>query len=258
MLDSQNDKCTGNVLVDALPRGDRSRLPFVYTSLSVGQVLCEYDQRVACAYFPTSSVISCLYTTREGTTVETALIGNDGMFGVALFLAGGRNCARAIVQVAGPALRISSRALQAEFACGGALQRVLLRYTGALLTQVSQAAVCNRLHTLEQRLCRRLLLCRDRVGRDEFLITQELMANMLGGRRESVTVIAGQLQDLGVIRYSRGHISILNRPLLEQHACECYAVVRSRLDDVAEVRDLSSIQLRNRMTADGQVSHSVL
>jgi CRP-like cAMP-binding protein len=222
-----SEETTGNALLDALPPRERSRLPLVDVPLSVGQVLCECDQQISWAYFPTTCVVSCLYTTQDGATAETSMIGNDGMFGVALFLAGGTSSVRAVVQVVGHALRISPRALQAEFAHAGAVQRILLLYTNALLTQVSQTAICNRLHPLEQRLCRWLLLCHDRVGRDEFLMTQELIANMLGGRRESVTVASGHLQDLGALRYSRGHISIINRRLLERRACECYGVVRS-------------------------------
>jgi CRP-like cAMP-binding protein len=237
---SYSEETTGNALLDALPPRERSRLPLVDVPLSVGQVLCECDQQISWAYFPTTCVVSCLYTTQSGATAETSMIGNDGMFGVAIFLAGGTSFVRAVVQVSGHALRISPRALQAEFAHAGAVQRVLLQYTNALLTQVSQTAICNRLHPLEQRLCRWLLLCHDRVGRDEFLITQELIANMLGGRRESVTVATGHLQDLGALRYSRGHISIINRRLLELRACECYGVVKSA--EFIESQNLSSTQ----------------
>lgn len=244
------EQTAGNGLVDALPQNERSRLPFVDVTLSVGQVLCECEQQVTWAYFPTTCLVSCLYTTRDGTTAETALIGNDGMFGVALFLAGGTSSARAVVQVAGHALRISPRALRAEFANAGGVQHVLLRYTDALLTQISQTAICNRLHPLVQRLCRWLLLCHDRVGRSEFLMTQELIANMLGGRRESVTVAAGHLQDLGAIRYSRGHISILSRQLLEQLACECYGVVKNRLARTRLSPNLSTFSFQSGPTRD--------
>ena len=228
MHSSHKEEPTGNLLLDELPPKQRSRLPLVVVPLSVGQVLCEAQEQVRWAYFPTTCVVSCLYTTRDGTTAETALIANDGMLNVASFLAGGTSSARAIVQVAGNAWRTSPRALQNEFAQAGAVQQVLLGYTYALLTQISQTAICNRLHPLEQRLCRWLLLCHDGVGNDEFLLTQELIANMLGGRRESVTVAAGHLQDLGAIRYSRGRIRIINRRLLEQLACECYGVVKNR------------------------------
>ena len=230
---------TGNDLLDSLPPHERGRLPLTDVPLSVGQVLCECEQEVRWAYFPTTSVVSCLYTTRDGTTAGMAMIGKDGMFGVTVLLAGGTSSARAVVQVAGHALRLRPRALQARFAGAGAVQRVLLQYTNALLTEISQTAVCNRLHTLEQRLCRWLLLCDDRVGGPEFLMTQQLIANMVGGRRESVTVAARHLQDLGAIRYSRGHVSIINRQFLELLACECYGVVKSRLAKIKEPRNLS-------------------
>ncbi len=223
---------TGNTLLDTLSLMQRSKLFPIEVSLSVGQVLSEAQEPVRWAYFPKTCVVSCLYTTRDGTTAETALIANDGMLGVALFLADGMSSVRAVVQVAGTAWRVSPRSLQAQFVQADALQHVLLRYTFALLTQVSQTAICNRLHPLEQRLCRWLLLCHDGVNHDEFLLTQELIANMLGGRRESVTVAAGHLQDMGAIRYSRGRIRILNRQLLEQLACECYKVVKSRRENL--------------------------
>lgn len=228
-MDAHCEGATGNALVDALPAREQSTLALVDVFLPAGQVLCEYEQQVLWAYFPTTCVVSCLHTTRNGTTAETTLIGNDGMFDVASFLAGGSSSNRAVVQIAGRALRTSAAALQAGFAQGGAVQRVLLRYTEALLTQVSQTAICNRLHSLEQRLCRWLLLCRDRVGHDKFLITHEQIANMVGGRRESVTVMAGRLQELGAIRYSRGQLSVIDRQVLERLACECYDAVKRRV-----------------------------
>jgi CRP-like cAMP-binding protein len=228
MMNAHCEGATGNVLVDALPPRERSKLAFVDVFLSAGQVLCEHDQEVLLAYFPTTCVVSCLYTTRDGTTAETALIGNEGMFDVRLFLSGGRTSNRAVVQIPGRALRISAAALQAGFADGGAFQHLLLRYTEELLAQVSQTAVCNRLHSLEQRLCRWLLLCHDRVGHDNLTITHEQIASMVGGRRESVTVMAGRLQELGAIRYSRGQLSVIDRQVLEQSSCECYEVVTKR------------------------------
>ena len=253
----QIEKSTGNLLLDALPPEERLKLRPVLVTLSAGQVLCECDNQVSWAYFPTTCVVSCLYTTQDGTTAETALIGNDGMLGVALFLAGGASSTRAVVQVAGHALRIFPQALQAQFANAGAVQQVLLRYTDALLSQVSQTAICNRLHPLKQRLCRWLLLCHDSVGQSEFLMTQELIANVLGGRRESVTVAAGHLQDLGALRYSRGHIRILNRQLLEQLACECYSVIKGRLSQPREFTNPSSVKLHNRPSANNRPSSSV-
>jgi CRP-like cAMP-binding protein len=162
---------------------------------------------------------------KDGTTAEMGLTGNEGMVGVALVLGGNTTPNRAIVQVAGGALRMNAKTLQAEFAAGGALQRLLLLYIQALITQISQTAVCNRLHLVEQRLCRWLLLCQDCVKSDELSMTQEFIATMLGGRRESVTVAAGRLQDAGLIHYSRGNIRILNRAGLEANVCECYRVM---------------------------------
>ena len=158
------------------------------------------------------------------------LTGNDGVVGIALFLGGNTTPNRAVVQIAGGALRMSAKQLQAEFTRGGAVQQVLLRYVQALITQISQTAVCNRLHAVEQRLCRWLLLSHDRVQSHELLMTQEFIAHMLGGRRESVTVAAGRLQDAGLINYARGHITILDRAGLEAIVCECYQVVRNEID----------------------------
>ena len=156
--------------------------------------------------------------------------GNDGVVGVALFLGGDTTPNRAVVQIAGGAFRMKAKLLQEEFARGGPLQHLLLRYTQALITQISQTAVCNRLHSVENRLCRWLLLSHDRVKSDELAMTQEFISNMLGGRRESVTVAAGRLQDAGLIHYARGHIKILNRNGLEASACECYRIVKDELD----------------------------
>jgi CRP-like cAMP-binding protein len=158
------------------------------------------------------------------------LVGNEGVLGVALFLGGESTCSRAIVRVAGVALRFPAKLLQEEFEHSRPLQLLLLRYTQSLLTQISQTAVCNRLHSVEQRLCRWLLLCHDRRNRSELLMTQELIANMLGGRRESVTVAAGHLQDAGLIHYCRGHITVLDRAGLEAAACECYHIVEDESD----------------------------
>jgi CRP-like cAMP-binding protein len=168
----------------------------------------------------------------DGSTAEMALAGNDGVVGVATFLGGGTMPHRAVVQISGNALKIPARVLQEEFARGGPLQQLLLRYTHALIIQISQTAVCNRLHSVEQRLCRWLLLCHDRVNGAEIAMTQEFIANLLGGRRESVTIAAGHLQDMGLIQYSRGHINILDREGLETMVCECYRIVtdeRNRL-----------------------------
>ena len=181
-------------------------------------------------YFPTTAVVSLLYTMEDGSTAEMGLTGNDGVVGIALFLGGDTTPNRAIVQIAGGALRMQAKLLQAEFKQGGAFQQVLLRYIQALLTQISQTAVCNRLHAVEQRLCRWLLLSHDRVHANELQMTQEFIAHMLGGRRESVTVAAGRLQDAGLIPYARGHITILDRAGLEATVCECYQVVKQEID----------------------------
>jgi CRP-like cAMP-binding protein len=171
---------------------------------------------------------------QNGSTAEVGLVGNEGVTGVTVFLGGKSSPSRAVVAVAGDALKVSAKRLQQEFAHGGSLQRLLLRYTQALITQVSQAAACNRLHSMEQRLCRWLLLCHDRASRSDLLLTQELIASMLGGRRESVTVAAGHLQDAGVIHYCRGHIVIRDRDRLESNACECYRVVRDEFERLFE------------------------
>src|SRR5260370_32247279 len=162
---------------------------------------------------------------QDGSTAAMALAGNDGVVGIASLLGGESAPHRAVVQIGGDALKISARVLQAEFARGGVLQHTLLRYTQALITQISQTAVCNRLHPVSQRLCRWLLLCHDRVNRSEIMMTQENIANMLGGRRESVTIAAGHLQDVGLIHYSRGRIKILDRKGLDGVVCECYRIV---------------------------------
>jgi CRP-like cAMP-binding protein len=235
----ETQQLTGNYLLDALSKEDRARLSLKQVTLALGEVIYECNQPTQYAYFPTSCVVSCLYTTHTGATAEMALVGNDGIVGIALFLGGGASPHLAVAQIGGNALRITAEALQMEFARGGPLQHLLLRYTHALITQISQTAVCNRLHPLEQRLCRWLLLCHDRVNRSEILLTQEFIGNMVGGRRESVTVAAGHLQDLGLIRYSRGHITIVDREGLEGMVCECYDIVKQTVDGVSDARQVS-------------------
>jgi CRP-like cAMP-binding protein len=221
-----------NHLLAALPGEDYRRLSsdLQHVTFSLGQVIYESGGRLDYVYFPTSSVVSLLYTTEDGSTAEMGLAGNDGVVGVALFLGGDTTPNRAVVQIAGDAFRMKAKVLQEEFARGGPLQRLMLRYTQALITQISQTAVCNRLHSVEKRLCRWLLLSHDRVKSDELLMTQEFISNMLGGRRESVTVSAGRLQDAGLIHYSRGHITILDRKSLEAIVCECYHIVKEETD----------------------------
>jgi CRP-like cAMP-binding protein len=210
------------------------RPTFRSTTLSLGQVIYEVGGHLEYVYFPTTCVVSCFYTMNDGSTAGMALVGSDGLLGIAAFLGGHTISHRAVVQIGGHALKIPAPTLQREFARGARLQQILLRYTQAAITQISQTAVCNRLHTVEQRLCRWLLLCHDRVTGSEIHMTQEYIANMLGGRRESVTVAAGRLQDANLIHYSRGRITILDRKGLEAAVCECYRVVE---DEVARLFD---------------------
>lgn len=226
----------GNRILVALPPQDRARLQLAFqpVTFALDDVLYEPGARIEHVYFPTTAVVSLLYTMEDGSSAEMGLAGNDGVVGVALFLGGDTTPNRAVVQVGGGALRIRARTLREEFATGGALQQLLLRYTQAFITQVSQTAVCNRLHAVEQRLCRWLLMCHDRVGTNELLMTQERISSMLGGRRETVTVAAGRLQDAGLIRYTRGLITILDRKGLEAAVCECYPTVRAESDRLAK------------------------
>jgi CRP-like cAMP-binding protein len=221
-----------NYLLADLPGEDcrRLRSDLEHVTFSLGQVIYESGGYLDYAYFPTSSVVSLLYTTEDGSTAEMGMTGNDGVVGVALFLGGDTTPNRAVAQIAGGAFRMKAKVLRQEFARGGPLQRLTLRYTQALITQISQTAVCNRLHSVEKRLCRWLLLSHDRVKSDELFMTQEFISNMLGGRRESVTVSAGRLQDAGLIHYARGHITILDREGLEGVVCECYHIVKEETD----------------------------
>lgn len=223
---------TENLLLAALPPSEYERLlpQLQQVSFALGEVVYEFGGHLDYVYFPTNSIVSLLYTMENGTSAEMGLTGNDGVVGIALFMGGGTMPNRAVVQSAGGAIRMKARVLQEEFALGGKFQRLLLRYTQALITQISQTAVCNRLHSVEQQLCRWLLLSHDRVKVDELIMTQELIADMLGVRREGVTVAAGRLQDSGAISYVRGHIKILNRQKLEETVCECYRVVKEEFD----------------------------
>src|SRR6201988_2277555 len=223
---------TDNRLLAALPADEYERLlpELQQVSFSLGEVVYEFGGRLDHVYFPTTSIVSLLYTMENGASAEMGLTGNDGVVGIALFMGGGTMPNRAVVQSAGDAVRMKAKVLQNEFALGGELDRRLLRYTQALITQISQTAVCNRLHSVEQQLCRWLLLSHDRLNTNELVMTQELIADMLGVRREGVTVAAGHLQDIGAISYVRGRIQILNRQKLEDTACECYRVVKDELD----------------------------
>jgi CRP-like cAMP-binding protein len=197
---------------------------------ALGEVIYESGGRQEFIYFPTTAIISLLYMMQNGSSAEMGVAGNEGLVGIALFMGGDTVPNRAVVQSAGNALRMETKVLQDEFARGGMFQRLLLRYTQALMTQMSQTAVCNRLHSVEQQLCRWLLLTRDRLNSDELVMTQELIANMLGVRREGVTVAAQRLQETGLISYVRGRIKILDRRGLEETVCECYGVVKDEYD----------------------------
>lgn len=233
-----------NGLLSALPADEYQRIRpnLQRVSLSLGQVIYESGGQLDYIYFPTAAVVSLLYTTRDGSTAEMGMIGNDGVVGIALFLGGNTTPNRGVVQIAGGAFRMKAKLLQEEFARAGAFQRLMLRYTQALITQISQTAVCNRLHSVEKRLCRWLLLSHDRADSDDLLMTQEFISNRLGGRRESVTLAAGRLQDAGLIHYARGHISIVDRNGLEAAVCECYQIVKEeteRLFTESRKRDLN-------------------
>jgi len=218
-----------NRLLALLPPDDYERLRpnLSAVSFSLGEVVYEFGGQLDYVFFPTTSIISLLYTMENGSSAEMGLTGNDGVVGIALFMGGGTMPNRAVVQSAGGALRMKAKILKDEFALGGKFQQLLLRYTQALITQISQTAVCNRLHSVEQQLSRWLLLSHDRLNTDELIMTQELIADMLGVRREGVTVAAGRLQDYGAISYVRGRIQILDRQKLEEAVCECYRVVKN-------------------------------
>jgi len=222
----------GNRLLARLPQEEYERLlPHLGpVSFALGEVIYESGGRQSHIYFPTTAIISLLYLMENGSSAEMGVAGCEGLVGVALFMGGGTVPNRAVVQSAGAAFRMKTKVLQEEFTRGGTFQRLLLRYTQALMTQMSQTAVCNRLHTVEQQLCRWLLLSRDRLQTDELVMTQELIANMLGVRREGVTHAAGRLQESGLISYVRGRITILDRRGLESAVCECYRVVKDEYD----------------------------
>jgi CRP-like cAMP-binding protein len=221
-----------NHLLAALPAEDFERVSsrLRLAPLALGDVLYESGSRQRAVYFPTTAIVSLLYTLADGASAEIAVVGNEGIIGVSLFMGGETTPSRAVVQSAGEAYRLPGKILKEEFTRGGAMQHLLLRYTQALLTQMAQTAVCNRHHSLDQQLCRWLLLSLDRLVGNELVMTQELIANMLGVRREGVTEAAGNLQGAGLIRYSRGRIAVLDRSGLEKRTCECYAVVKKESD----------------------------
>jgi CRP-like cAMP-binding protein len=221
-----------NHLLAAFSPAERRRIyPHLQlVPMPLGKVLYESGDVMGHVYFPTDSIVSMLYVLADGASAEISVVGNEGLIGIALFMGGETTPSRAIVQSAGFAYRLIGQQLKDEFHRSGELQLLLLRYTQALITQMAQTAVCNRHHSVDQQLCRWLLLSLDRLASNELIMTQELIANMLGVRREGVTEAAGKLDKLGVIRYVRGHITVLDRPKLEQLCCECYAVVKKESD----------------------------
>jgi len=221
-----------NHLLDVLPKSDLDRLmPHLkLVSLSLGEVLYESDIVLHHVFFPIDSIVSLLSVMSDGSSAEIAIVGNDGVVGISLFMGGETTPSRGVVQSAGHAYRLEGALLKSEFNRGGSIQHLLLRYTQALLTQMAQTAVCNRHHSLDQQLCRWLLMSLDRLPSNELVMTQDLIANMLGVRREGVTEAAGKLQHANLIQYSRGRITVLDRPGVEARACECYVAVKRESD----------------------------
>jgi len=221
-----------NHLLRALPLEEWERVSaqLERVDLALGQVLYESGSKLRHVYFPVTAIVSLLYAIQNGASAEIAMVGHEGIVGVALFMGGETTTSRSVVQSAGYGFRLKGQVLKDEFTRGGALQHLLLRYTQALITQMAQTAVCNRHHSVDQQLCRWLLLSLDRLPSNQLTMTQELIANMLGVRREGVTEAAGKLQEAKLISYSRGHIVALDRPGLEARACECYQVVKTEFD----------------------------
>ena len=221
-----------NALLAALPTAEWERWlsQLEAVEMPLGKVLYESGSKMTHVYFPTTSIVSLLYVMEDGASAEIAVVGHEGIVGISLFMGGSSTPSRAVVQSAGLGYRLQASLMMQEFNRAGPVLHLLLRYTQALITQMAQTAVCNRLHSLDQQLCRWLLLSLDRLKSNDLVMTQELIANMLGVRREGVTAAAGQLQDAGLIRYRRGHIHVLDRPGLEKRTCECYAVVKNEYD----------------------------
>jgi len=226
------DLIAKNHLLTVLPQADLQRwLPQLEpVEMPLGEVLYESGRTLSHVYFPTTAIVSLLYVMENGASAEIAVVGNEGVVGISLFMGGESTPSRAVVQSAGQGLRLKADAIKQEFRLAGPAMHLLLRYTQALITQMAQTAVCNRHHSLDQQLCRWLLLSLDRLQGSELVMTQELIANMLGVRREGVTEGALSLQKAGLIRYARGHITVLDRPGLERRTCECYAVVKKEYD----------------------------
>jgi len=221
-----------NHLLAALPTSDFQRLAshLELVPMKLGEVLYESGVQLRYVYFPTTSILSLLYVMEDGASAEIAIVGNEGILGISLFMGGETTPSRAVVQSAGHAFRLKAVLLKNEFGRFGPTMHLLLRYTQALITQMAQTAVCNRHHSLEQQLCRWLLLSLDRLRSNELVVTQELIANLLGVRREGVTEAAGRFHAAGLITYRRGHITVLDRAQLEHRSCECYAVVKREYD----------------------------
>ena len=221
-----------NHLLAALPEAEWQRwLPQLESvEMPLGQVLYESGSNLKHVYFPTTAIVSLLYVMENGASAEIAVVGNEGIVGISLFMGGESTPSRAVVQSAGHGFRLKAQATKDEFNRSGPVMHLLLRYTQALITQMAQTAVCNRHHSLDQQLCRWLLLSLDRLHGSELVMTQELIANMLGVRREGVTEAAHRLQEAALIRYARGHISVLDRKGLETRVCECYSVVKKEYD----------------------------
>jgi CRP-like cAMP-binding protein len=238
-----SDSPKGNRLVAALPDEDYQALLPVLEAvrLPLGMALYESGGAQGYVYFPTSSIVSLLYVLADGSSAEIAVTGCEGLVGIALFMGGETTPSRAVVQSAGQGYRIKAAVLKKKFEEGGALQLLLLRFTQALITQMTQTAVCNRHHAVDQQLCRWLLLSLDRLPANDLVMTQELIANMLGVRREGVTEAAGKLQADGLIEYSRGKITVLDRTKLEARVCECYAVVKKEYDRLLPAAALESV-----------------
>jgi CRP-like cAMP-binding protein len=227
-----------NHLLAALPDTESQRwLPLVESvDLPLGEVLYESGATLSHVYFPTTAIISLLYVMENGASAEIAVVGNEGIVGISLFMGGESTPSRAVVQSAGRGFRLKAQMVKEEFNRAGPVLHLLLRYTQALITQMAQTAVCNRHHSLDQQLCRWLLLSLDRLESNQLVMTQELIANMLGVRREGVTEGALKLQHAGLIQYARGHITVLDRAGLEKRSCECYAVVKKEYDRLLPVK----------------------
>jgi CRP-like cAMP-binding protein len=244
-----------NYLLAALPAAEFEPLAahLELVPMPLGESLYEPGGQLQHAYFPTTSIVSLHYVMASGESTESAGVGNEGVVGISLFMGGNTTPSSAVVQTAGHAYRLKSRLLKQEFDRAGLMQRLLLRYTQALITQITQTAACNRHHSIEQRLCRWLLLTLDRVHSHELIMTQELVASMLGVRREGITEAAGNLQRAGFIRYRRGHIEVIERAGLEASACECYAVVKKEMS-----RLLSDVRYRqdNPLPSDNRLQRA--